>query len=217
MGLFLIPKLSLIPSGLAELKTIIGMIVSFGIFMPIWGWQLALGLIFSLYIHEIGHIYTLRRIGISVTGLSFIPGFGAAVRLKQYPNNPIENSRVGLAGPMWGLWCSCLIFCSYLFFGWEGLKGAAKIGAWINLMNLVPILPLDGGRGFQALSMRERAFSLFVVAGMFLVTNDFLLLIILIAGIYMAFKKPLLRRGDKTSFVEYIFLIITLSLFCLIK
>jgi len=84
--------------------------------MPLWmawhavlelrnmfGWPLALGLVLSIYIHEMGHVVALMRYGVKATAPMFIPGVGAIIRLQQSLGDPRQDARCGLAGPLWGL------------------------------------------------------------------------------------------------------------------
>ena len=80
----------------------------------------------------------------------FIPGLGAIVRLKQYPADPREDARVGLAGPISGLGAAIASYLLFLVTGWEGWAAIAKAGAVLNLFNLMPLGPLDGGRAFRS-------------------------------------------------------------------
>lgn len=142
--------------GLAKLPTLLSMVGFFGVYWAEWGWRFALGLVISIYIHEMGHIHMLRRYGIAATAPMFIPGLGAFVRLKERPATPVHDARVGLAGPVWGLVAALAAYAVYLGTGWTSWAAVAKVGAWINLFNLLPIWQLDGGRGFRALSRLQR-------------------------------------------------------------
>ena len=101
-ALFLLGKGKVLLVGLTQAKTFLSMAVALAVYASVYGWKFALGLIVSIYIHEMGHVVWLRRYGIAATAPMFIPGLGALVRLKQYPANPAEDARVGLAGPIWG-------------------------------------------------------------------------------------------------------------------
>jgi len=79
------------------------LLLSASLYWTIWGWKFALGVVLSIYIHEMGHVQALQRYGIKATAPMFIPGLGAVIRLKQYPADAREDARVGLAGPLWGL------------------------------------------------------------------------------------------------------------------
>jgi len=103
-----------------------------------------------------GHVAMLRRYGIRASAPMFIPGLGALVRLEQYPHTPAEDARVGLAGPMWGLGAAAIAWGVYTLTGWPAWGAIARVGAWINLFNLIPVWQLDGSRAFVALCRSER-------------------------------------------------------------
>jgi Zn-dependent protease len=117
---------------------------------------IAIGVVASMYVHEIGHVAALKRFGIESTAPMFVPGFGAFVRLKQYPASEHEDARVGLAGPLWGLFAACVA----AVIGFAGKSEAAlAVAAWaarLNLFNLLPVWQLDGSRGLRALARGER-------------------------------------------------------------
>ena len=110
-----------------------------------------LGLVVSIYVHEMGHVAALRRYGFRATAPMFIPGVGALIRLQQRPVNPVENARIGLAGPLWGLGAALAALEAYLATDWPAWLAIARFGAWLNLFNLIPFWQLDGGRGFSSL------------------------------------------------------------------
>src|SRR5204862_5456159 len=89
--------------GLTKLPTLLSMLAWIGVYWSLWGWRFALGMGVSIYIHEMGHVWMLRRFGIRATAPMFIPGFGALVRLQQHPTTVVADARIGLAGPVWAL------------------------------------------------------------------------------------------------------------------
>lgn len=197
--------------GLSKLGTVWTMLLSFGFYWSIWGWKFALGFILSMYVHEMGHVAALRRFGIKATAPMFIPGFGALVRLKQLPANPIEDARIGLAGPWWGMGAA---FACYVVFEVTNVPiwaAIAQTGAWLNLFNLLPIWQLDGGRGFNALSRWQAVAGAAVAGGMFAWTHEGLLMVIAALALYRAFTTPSSRAGDGQTLLEYGFLVVILA------
>ena len=152
--------------GLTKLPTLLSMLAWVGVYWSIWGWKFALGMGVSIYIHEMGHVWMLRRYGIRATAPMFIPGFGALVRLQQHPATVIEDARIGLAGPMWGLGAAAACFGLYHATGEQFWGALAQFGAIINLFNLIPIWQLDGGRGFRSLTRGQRWLAAIAVWGM---------------------------------------------------
>ena len=202
--------------GLTKGKTLLSMLLFLGVYWSIWGWKFALGFVVSLYIHEMGHVWMLRRYGIKATAPMFIPGFGAFVRLQQYPATVIEDARVGLAGPLWGLGAAAASFGIYLATG-EAIWGAiAQSGAMINLFNLIPIWQLDGGRGFRSLTRLQRWLAAAGAGAMYYVTgqehsqNVFLLIIaICAAGRAVMGEAP--QERDDVGLFQYALLLLTLG------
>ena len=101
--LLALTKGKLLLVGLTKLPVLASMALSLGVYAVAFGWKFAVGLIVSLYIHEMGHVAALARYGIRASAPMFVPGLGAYVRLEQYPTSPREDATVGLAGPL----CSC--------------------------------------------------------------------------------------------------------------
>jgi Zn-dependent protease len=157
--LFLLGKGKVLLVGLTQAKTFLSMAIALAVYTSVYGWKFALGLVVSIYIHEMGHVVWLRRYGIAASAPMFIPGFGALVRLKQYPANPAEDARVGLAGPIWGCAAAALALGIGVALQSPTMIAIGRIGAWINLFNLIPLWQLDGGRGFAALTQRQRGWA----------------------------------------------------------
>jgi len=209
---FLLTKAKFLLVGLKQGGTLVSMTLAFGVYWTIWGWAFALGILLSIYVHEMGHVAALRRYGIHASAPMFIPGFGAFIRLKEHLTSAREEARVGLAGPEWGL--GATLFC-YIVFQWTGepIWGAiAKFSAWINLFNLLPVWQLDGARGLVALDKTQRWILIAVVAAAFLATGEGMLILIGAVAAMRAFGQvdatphwPILAR--------FSFLVVTLAAF----
>ena len=154
--LFLLSKGKVLLIGLTQAKTFLSMALAVGVYTTIWGWRFALGIVISIYVHEMGHVVWLRRYGIPATAPMFIPGLGAFVRLKQHPATVGEDARIGLAGPAWGAAAAIAALVLGVVLQRPIFVAIASVGAWINLFNLLPVWQLDGGRGFAALSRGQR-------------------------------------------------------------
>jgi Zn-dependent protease len=143
--LLVLPKLKL-------LTTSGSMLVSIGAYALIWGWQFAVGFVLLLFVHEMGHVIQLRREGVPATAPMFIPFLGAVVGMKRLPDDAGAEARVGLAGPVLGS-IGCLVpLALYAATGNHLFQALAFTGFFLNLFNLAPVLPLDGGRAMAALS-----------------------------------------------------------------
>lgn len=142
--------------GLTKAATFMTMFASLGIYWQIFGWKLAVGGILCIYVHEMGHVYALNRLGIKATAPMFVPGFGAVIFLQQQFFSPREDARHGLAGPTWGLGASIIAALLGFLFHSPLCLFIAWANAWINLFNLSPVWQLDGSRGFHALRRPDR-------------------------------------------------------------
>lgn len=213
---FFLTKAKTLLFGLTKAQTFLTMFVSFGVYWAAWGWKFALGLILSIYVHEMGHIFALQRLGIKSSVPTFIPGLGALIRLKQYPASPSEDARVGLAGPLWGLFAALVCALVYQFTGWASWGAIARVGAWINLFNLLPFVPLDGGRGFRALSRTQKGAAASVIALMWVVSHEVLLVLLLLIAVFSAFQKSQAAKPDPRAFWEYCALVVALTLVTLL-
>jgi Zn-dependent protease len=192
--------------GLTKLGTLSSMLLSLGVYWHVFGWRFALGLVVCIYVHEIGHVVALKRLGIAASSPMFIPGFGAVVRLQQYPIDVDEEAQVGLAGPRWGLGISVLAFLVARFTHSDSLAAIARVSAWINLFNLIPISPLDGGRGFRALSNQQRLLCAAVLGAVYAFTRQGFVGIIAALALFRSFEK---RQEDPPAsntriLIEYV-------------
>ncbi len=138
--------------GLASISAVISVVA----YSFLFGWPFAIGLVILLFIHEMGHALVMKLKGIPVGGLIFVPMLGAAVFMKQMPRNAKDEAEVGIAGPIAGAMASAV--CLFLALQnptvptiWAPL---AYFGFFMNLFNLIPIVPFDGGRVLAAIDRR---------------------------------------------------------------
>lgn len=171
--------------GLTKWKMMASMFLSLGVYWTVFGWKFAVGLMVSLYIHEMGHVFALQRYGIRASAPMFVPGLGAYVRLDQYPQSAKEDATIGLAGPVWGIAAALVAWAIGSALDWPAWVAIGKVGGWLNLFNLVPIWQLDGSRGLRVLDRLQRLLLLAITAGMWLVTADGMLILI---GAVMAWR-----------------------------
>lgn len=175
--LLLLPKLKL-------LTTSASMLVSIAAYALIWGWRFAAGFVLLLLVHEMGHVLQLRREGIKASAPMFIPFLGALVAMKELPKDAAAEARVGLAGPVLGA-VGCLVpVAIWQATGSELFQALAFVGFFLNLFNLLPVLPLDGGRAMAALSPKMWFVGYGLLAALtFIFPNPIMLLVLLFGGL----------------------------------
>jgi Zn-dependent protease len=214
--LVVLTKGKLLLLGLTHAGTLLSMALSFGVYWAIFGWPFAAGLILSLYIHEMGHVAALKRLGIPASLPMFLPGIGAVVRLRQHPASASEDARIGLAGPLWGMGAAIAAYLGFLAGGWPLLAAVARWGAWVNLFNLLPFWQLDGGRAFHALSRPQRIAAALVMGALWLWTREGMLILLLIVAAFRAFRHDAPAEGDRRAIFQYVLLLVVLAALCTI-
>ena len=143
--LFLLPKVKFLTFAASAA-------VSVAAYSLLWGWWFAAGFVVLLFVHEMGHVIQLRREGIKATAPLFIPFLGAMIKAELWTGNAMREARVGLAGPVLGTLGAAACVPLYLLTGNEIFRALAYIGFLLNLFNLAPVLPLDGGRAMAAMA-----------------------------------------------------------------
>jgi Zn-dependent protease len=190
--LLLLPKLKI-------LSTSATMLVSVAAYSLIWGWQFALGFVLLLLVHEMGHVIQLKREGVPASAPLFIPFLGAVVGMKQAPKDAATEARVGLAGPVLGS-LGCLVpLAIYEETGNNLFRALAFTGFFLNLINLLPVLPLDGGRAMAALSPAMWAIGFVLLAGIMLVYPTPIALLVLLFGGVETYRRWKLRRSPESQ------------------
>ncbi len=190
--LLLLPKLKL-------LTTAGTMVVSVLAYSTIWGIPFAAGFVVLLLIHEMGHVIALRREGIRASAPMFIPFLGAVISARSLGDNALAEARVGLAGPILGSIGSAACILIWHATGNDIWRALAFTGFFLNLFNLLPVVPLDGGRAMAAMApwMWFAGFGgLIVLALVF--PNPIIFLIVLVGG-YETYRR---WQQRKTGGVE---------------
>jgi Zn-dependent protease len=165
------------------------MIVSVGAYALLGGWWFGLGLVGLIFVHEMGHVLELRRQGVPASAPLFIPFLGAFVGMKQMPKNAWKEAQVALAGPLLGTAGAAGLWAVAVAVDSRFLKALAFVGFLINLFNLLPIVPLDGGRAVAALHPSVWLVGLGGLAALAWFFPNPILLIVLVFGGFEAWQR----------------------------
>jgi len=189
--LLLLPKLKL-------LTTAGTMLVSVAAYATIWGFQFAAGFVVLLLVHEMGHVIQLRREGIKASAPMFIPFMGALISAKSLGDNALAEARVGLAGPILGSIGSAACIIIWHATGNDLFRALAFTGFFLNLFNLLPVVPLDGGRAMAAMAPWMWFAGFAGLIGLAIVFPNPIILIIVVFGGLETWRRWKLRRqgGD---------------------
>jgi len=158
------------------------MLLSIAAYAMIFGWRYAVGFVGLIFCHEMGHFITAKQRGLNVGAPTFIPFVGAWIQLKDQPHDAETEAYIGIAGPILG---TAAAFVCYLVA--EGQKGLAMAlayaGFMINLFNMIPVTPMDGGRILGIVSPKIWGVGLLALLGTFFIQpNPLILLIAIIAA-----------------------------------
>jgi Zn-dependent protease len=178
-------------------------LVSLAAYALLWGWSFAAGFVALLFVHEMGHVIALRREGIKASGPMFIPFLGAVVAARSLGNNALAEARVGLAGPILGSIGSAACILIWHATGNDLWRALAYTGFFLNLFNLLPVVPLDGGRAMAAMApwMWFLGFAALIPL-VILWPNPIILLIVVFAG-FETYKRWQLRRSGSADQQAY--------------
>ena len=195
--LLLLPKLKV-------LSTAGSMLVSVAAYALIWGWSFAAGFVALLFVHEMGHYIQMRREGVKPSWMLFVPFLGAAVGARSLGGSALAEARIGLAGPVLGSLGAAAVLAVALVTDEPFWHALAFTGFLLNLFNLLPMLPLDGGRAMAAMSpwMWWIGFGLVVVL-VFLVPNPILILIAILGGFELYRRWRARRSGEEGNPAYY--------------
>jgi len=202
LGLVL-SKLSYIGLLLLKFKGLWFTVVSTGvtalIYAQLFGWAFGVGIVLLILIHESGHVVVARIMGLPVTLPVMIPFLGAFVSMKQQPRTVAQESIMAIGGPVLGSIAAGLCYLGYLATPDSStgqlLRALAYFGFLINLFNLIPLTPLDGGRVTSLLSKWFNVAGLVIAAGLLLfemqtgTTVSPVLFLVLIFGAFATWQR----------------------------
>lgn len=185
-GLFILTKLKFVIGLLKFSKfgvTLISLIVSLGGYAVFFGWKFGVALVYLIFVHEMGHLVAAKQKGIKTSPAVFIPFVGALISMKEQPRDAKTEAYLAYGGPLAGL-ISFLPAVLLLNTTGEAIWGLViLLGAMLNLFNLFPVSPLDGGRIVSVLSTKIWLIGLLIMVPVLFLSPDPLLLLIFIFGL----------------------------------
>jgi Zn-dependent protease len=166
------------------------------------GWWFGVGFVLMLLVHELGHGYAMKKEGVHAGWPIFIPFFGAMIAMKNAPRSRDSEAKIAYGGPLAGTLVSVLAAILGLTLDSRLLVALAYTGFFLNLFNLTPISPLDGGRVAQAFSRRAWFVGLLVLGGIFLWTHSPQLLLIGALALPRLFGKAAAQQEQEREALE---------------
>jgi Zn-dependent protease len=143
----------------------------------LFSWQFAVVIVGSILFHEYGHLWAMKKRGLKTKGIYLIPFFGGAAVAEESFKTRNNEAFIGLFGPIFGLGLAVVVLIGYYFTRNSFMAAIAGWMGLINIFNLLPVNPLDGGRIIKSVT-----FSISNKLGLIFLTIG------LILGAYMAAK-----------------------------
>jgi Zn-dependent protease len=179
---------------LFKAKFLFSMFVSAAVYVWIGGWAFGIGLVLLLFVHEMGHVLEARRQGLPVSAPLFIPFLGALITLKQMPQDAWREATMAIAGPILGSVGALAVYLVALQQDSNALKAIAFLGFFINLFNLIPASPLDGGRIVAALHPAMWFLGVLALLGLVILRPNPILILILIVAASEVWRRWQMRH-----------------------
>jgi Zn-dependent protease len=176
-------------AGVLKWKTLATLLLSIGAYAIEWGWPFALGFVLLIFVHEMGHAVALQAEGIPAGAPVFIPFVGAFVAMQGRPRDAGVEARVAMAGPLVGALAAWAVLGAGLALEERLLVALGHSAVLLNLFNLVPVLPLDGGRIAGAFTRASWLVGYAVGITALLVTASPLLLVVLVVGLWTLVRR----------------------------
>jgi Zn-dependent protease len=196
-----------------KLKFLLSFAAFFGFYWAMFGMKFGIGFAVLILIHEMGHFIDIKRRGLPADMPVFLPGLGAYVRWQALGVQLETRAAISLAGPLAGFLAS--LVCAVLWWQtgnalWAGL---ARAGAFLNLLNLIPVWMLDGGQAALALSKTERMWLFTVCLALWLVFHESAFFLVAIGAGYRAFfAGDLPAHPSRTTLVYFIVVLTALGI-----
>ncbi len=201
---------------LFKMKFLFSFFAFFGLYWALFGWKFALGFTLSILVHEMGHFWAVKRRGLKADLPVFLPGLGAYVRWYSM-GIPLDGlADIALAGPLFGL--GAALVCLGLYQGTRQpvFVALAHTGAFINLINLVPVLGLDGAQATYALNQLQRILLCATCVVLFGLMHEGVFLFLAAGMGWRIFTKDLPTEASNRTMIYYLLLLFTLGAFLFI-
>ncbi|MDH3997417.1 MAG: site-2 protease family protein, partial [Desulfuromonadales bacterium] len=185
---------------IGEFKTFITMLISIWAYAMFWGWPFAVGFVALLFIHEMGHVLALRMMGVKATPPMFIPFMGAFIGMKQMPKDAYAEALMAYGGPLLGTLGAIGCAGAGMVTGNPFWYALATTGFLLNLFNLLPISPLDGGRIIGVISPKLWIIGLLGAVGLFYLTWSPIIALIIIMGSFQIYNTSKRSAAEKARY-----------------
>ena len=172
-----------------KLKTLLTMALTIGVYAMAWGWKFAVGFVLLIFVHEMGHAIAMKWEGIPASAPVFIPFVGALIAMRGRPRDAGVEAVVALGGPILGSIGAWIVLACGIAYRVPLLVALGHVGILLNLFNLIPVPPMDGGRVVGAFSpvLWIVGYALGIVAVYYL--RSPILIVVLVLGLFSLYQR----------------------------
>jgi len=195
-----------------KLKFLLSFAAFIGVYWQLFGAAFGIGFAMLILIHEMGHFIDIKRRGLPAEMPVFLPGLGAYVEWKALGVSLETRAAVSLAGPLAGAFAA--IACAVVWWQtgnplWAAL---ARAGAWLNILNLIPVWMLDGGQAALALSKTHRFILLTACVGLWIISGENVFFLVALGALWRIFTKDLPPKPSPVTIAYFLAVLATLAI-----
>ena len=178
-----------------KLTTVITLFVSFVAYGLTYGWIFGIAIIYILMIHEMGHVWAMKRLNIPTNSTLFIPFIGALARGKELAKNAYDDAYISYMGPVFGFLSVIPAILLYVVTKNDYWMVVVLLGSVVNLFNLIPITPFDGGHIVKAINFKIVMVGLVLALIVMFFTKSYMFIFFVLLGIIYALVFYFERRN----------------------
>ena len=219
--LLFLTKAKFLLTALFKLKFLFSLAAFLGFYWALYGAKFGIGFAAIILLHEMGHYIDVRRRGLPAEMPVFLPGLGAYVRWQALGVSVQTRAFISLAGPCAGLLVALACFGLWKTTGAPIWAALAQAGAWLNLLNLIPVWILDGGQAVLALNRQARLSIAVVAAALALTLHQNTLYLVAAGAVWRMFTKDVpevdgVEQNSMPIALYFNFLLLALTLVLLL-
>jgi len=169
----------------------LSMLLSLAVYALAFGWRFAVGFLLLLFVHEVGHLVAVNVVGLKASRPMFVPFLGAVISLRRPPVNAKMEANIAIAGPAAGTLSALVCMAIYLWTDSTLMLVLCYTACLLNLFNLIPCDPLDGGKIASAISPRLWWVGSICTGILYFYTHNFFVFVILLVSLFRIW------RGDR--------------------
>lgn len=196
---------------LSKLKFLLSLAAFVAVYWAVWGPKFGIGFAVLILIHEMGHFIDVKRRGLPAEMPVFLPGLGAYVKWKALGVSAETRAAVSLAGPLAGWIASMVCLAIWWKTGDSLWAGLARVSAWLNILNLIPVWILDGGTAATALGRLERFVISTVGVALWLLLGESAFFLLAVGAGVRGFMKDVPEKSSHRIAAYYVAIMICLA------